>query len=229
MPPKPARLAIGSADTLRALKREPALIGQLPRWARDAGIRKDPLLHRMPWWNYKAIAFVDRSLPANARVFEYGGGASTLWLRDRGATVTTIEDNASWLGALREAVPDADLRYVAPTPGSSATPEGPFDEYAHAIDTEPDCSFDLVIIDGQARRECLFAAEPKVKPGGMLLLDDSQASDTEPPPRADLNLLRWQYLDFPTKLAGWQMHHLRGLKPGHWMPVQTSIWIKPFA
>lgn len=211
---------------LRGLAREPSLVADLPRWIGDAQVRKDPLGHRQPWWNYKAVSFVEQRLPAAARVFEFGGGASTLWLRDRGATVTTVEDSHEWLDGLRARIPDGDLRYIDPTPDVTATPDGPFDAYAAAIDGEPDDSFDLVIVDGQARRDCVLAAAPKVKPGGMLLLDDSQWSDTEPPARSDLHRLRAMYADLPQKLAGWRAHHLRGIKPGTWLPVQTTIWVK---
>lgn len=212
---------------LRGLAREPRLAADLPRWVRDARVRTDPLNYRQPWWNYKAVQFVEQRLPEHARVFEYGGGASTLWLRDHGATVTTIEDDRDWYDGLQKRLPDADLRFIDLTPGSSATPDGPFDVYAHAIDGEPDNTFDLVIVDGQARRDCVLAAAPKVRPGGMLLLDDSQWSDTEPPASDDLTRLRPLYADLPQHLAGWQANHLRGIKPGTWLPVQTTVWIKP--
>lgn len=75
---KPARLTAGTLQLLRGLAREPGLARDLPRWVRDAHIRKDPLRYRRPWWNYAAIAFVEQRLSPGARVFEYGGGASTL-------------------------------------------------------------------------------------------------------------------------------------------------------
>jgi hypothetical protein len=224
---KTARLSSGSVRMLRAFAREPLLVADLPRWIRDAPARKDPLAHRQPWWNYKAVAFVEQRLPADALVFEYGGGASTLWLRDLGATVITVEDDEDWFRGLAELLPDADLRFIRRSTQWNATPDGPFDPYSHAIDAEPDDAFDLVIVDGQARRDCVLAAAPKVKPGGMLLLDDSQWSDTEPPHRGELCRLRHLYSDLPRLLDGWPVEHLRGVKPGTWLPVQTSVWIKP--
>ena len=43
----------------------------------------------------------------------------------------------------------------------------------NAICDEPDASLDLVVVDGRARVECARRAMPKVKPGGLLLLDDT--------------------------------------------------------
>ena len=211
---------------LRALGQEPKLATDLPRWIADAKIRKAPMDHRKPWWNYHAVAFVEARLPHGARVFEYGGGASTLWLGDQGATVTTVEDSADWLAALAQRLPaDADVRFVE-TPANASAAQ-PWDPYSRAIEVEPDDSFDLVIVDGRARRDCVLAAAPKVRPGGMLLLDDSQASDTEPPPRGDPTRMRTNYADLPALLEGWVPHHLRGFKPGTWLPVQTTVWVKP--
>jgi hypothetical protein len=229
VPTKVSRLTRGSFQLLRGLTREPALLADLPQWIKDAPIRKDPLEHRRPWWNYKAVRFVESHLPEHARVFEYGGGASTLWLLDQGATVTTVEDNSEWLDRLRRRIPDGDLRFIPAGPADHADANGSFDAYAEAILGEPDDSFDLVIVDGRARRDCVLAAAPKVKPGGMLLLDDSQWSDTEPPARSNLHRLRAPYADLPDELSNWPVHHLRGIKPGTWLPVQTSIWLKPFA
>ena len=223
---KAGRLGAGSIKMIRGLVREPQLAVDLPRWIRDAPVRKDPLKFRRPWWNYAAVGFVERRLPEGAHVFEYGGGSSTLWLLDHGANVITVEDDDLWFRNLQRLVPDADLRFVPRTADSTPTAHGSFAAYSHAIDAEPDQSFDLVVVDGQARRDCMLAAAPKVKPGGMLLLDDSQWSDTAPPGR-ERHRLRAPYADLPEHLRGWSVRHLRGLKPGTWLAVQTSIWIRP--
>ena len=56
---------------------------------------------------------------------------------------------------------------------SSDVDPGFFDDYVAAINDELDNSLDLVIVDGRARVECVRRAMPKVKPGGLLLLDDT--------------------------------------------------------
>jgi len=114
-----ARLVAGSAQMLRAFASEPGLATELPRWIADAKVRKEPLTYRQPWWNYRAIAYVEARLSAGDRVFEYGGGASSLWLLDRGVQLTTIEDNEQWLRGLHTILPQADVRFM-PTPNGAS-------------------------------------------------------------------------------------------------------------
>ncbi|WP_158021321.1 class I SAM-dependent methyltransferase [Mycolicibacterium chubuense] len=220
------RLSSGSLQMLKGFSVEPGSIRDLPRWIRDAKIRKAPLEYRRPWWNYNAVAFVSKRLPPKPNVFEYGGGASTLWLLDQGATTITVEDNHDWYRALLARLPEGiDVRFIQS--GEGASPDKASEQYTNAIEQERDESFDLVIVDGQGRRECVLAAAPKVKPGGMLLLDDSQYTDHDPPQRGNLTRLRPRYEDLPNHLVGWETHHLRGIKPGTWLPIQTTVLIKP--
>jgi len=89
-------------------------------------------------------------LPAGARVFEYGGGGSTLWLEDHGASVTCAEHHEAWYQQLGLAVrPSTRIMYRASaatgTIGSEVEP-GFLDSYVDAICDEPDASLDLVIV-----------------------------------------------------------------------------------
>ena len=44
--------------------------------------------------------------------------------------------------------------------------------YVAAIDEQPDDSLDLVVVDGRERARCAARATAKVRPGGLLLVDD---------------------------------------------------------
>ena len=88
----------------------------------------------------------------------------------------------------------------------------PSDAYAAAIDGEPDASLDLVIIDGRARIECARRAMPKVRPGGLLLFDDTDSARLRP---------------VIALLGSWERHVFTGLKPGQRGPAQTSAWRRP--
>jgi hypothetical protein len=218
---KAKRLTMGALKMFDAILQEPAIAADLPRWVKDAKIRRNPLDFRRPWWNYEAIKYVEVCLPQSARIFEFGGGASTLWLTDKGARVTTIEDNRDWYEGLIAKAHDADIRLI---PKGN---DGDYD-YIHAIDAEPDDSLDLVIVDGSPDRvQCALAAVTKVRPGGMLLLDDTQFSDHQPPARYDLTRLRAEYVQVAERLSDWSVVHSRGIKPGTWLPIQTTVWTKP--
>jgi precorrin-6B methylase 2 len=116
-----------------------------------------------PWWNDRAISYLDQQLRSGDRVFEWGAGASTVWLASRGAKVTSIEHDPDWVSNVRVRCPAADVR---------AAPEDAR-VYAAAIDEFEDDSFDVVIVDGMYRPECLQRGASKVKPGGLLVLDDT--------------------------------------------------------
>jgi len=116
-----------------------------------------------PWWNDRAIRYLGQHLRSGDRVFEWGSGASTVWLVSRGADVTSIEHDPDWVSKVRVRCPAADVR---------AVPENVRD-YVAAIDEFRDDSFDVVIVDGKYRPECLHRGASKVRPGGLLVLDDT--------------------------------------------------------
>ena len=138
----------------------------------------------MPWG---AIRFLEELVSSKSCVFEYGSGGSTLFFAWRAASVTSVEHDASWgetvRGALqRGKISNADFRVVAPEleadPEYASVVSGydgmSFRKYARTICEFPDGHFDLVVVDGRARNSCVREALAKIKPGGVLLLDNSE-------------------------------------------------------
>ncbi len=179
---------------LRFAVRLLALPGQrryLGRWL--ISLRPGYLLRAgLPWLNFDAIDALAQLELRGRHVFEYGSGGSTIyWLR-RGARVVSIEHDPAWYERVRAAIPPGaplDYRLVPPEPtppdpADSADPAAyrsgdpafagrSFARYAAQIDAFPEASFDLVLVDGRARPSCLVHAAPRVRPGGMLILDNS--------------------------------------------------------
>ncbi len=144
----------------------------------------------VPWWTYPAITEVAAELAARngqARVFEWGSGASTVWLGRRAAEVHSVEHDETWVEFLRPVVADVSsvrLRHVgAPHRGEEARVpsqrfghEGlDFSDYVAAID-EVDGQFDVVVVDGRARAACLRRAVPRLAPDGIVVFDNSNRS-----------------------------------------------------
>ncbi|MGI8879041.1 MAG: class I SAM-dependent methyltransferase [Jatrophihabitans sp.] len=140
----------------------------------------------VPWWTYRASAFVERWIRSRTepvRVFEYGSGASTVWLARRAAEVHSVEHDATFA---REFAPmlagqrSARLQIVpavpSRSPSISSAKEGwrglDFSDYVAAIDGV-DGDFDLVVIDGRAREACLRKALPRLHREGIIVFDDS--------------------------------------------------------
>ena len=49
-----------------------------------------------------------------------------------------------------------------------------FEKYVKQIDQFPDSFFDIVVVDGRARPSCIAHAINKVKPGGFIIVDNSE-------------------------------------------------------
>jgi hypothetical protein len=73
------------------------------------------------------------------------------------------------LGLEQAGLHNIDYRFVPVEP-----PGAPVDHprYAAVLDEFPDDSLDLIVIDGHYRDACLTLAPPKLKRGGLLLVDD---------------------------------------------------------
>ncbi len=143
----------------------------------------------VPWWTYRAIDVIDAWLvnrPGPVRVFEYGSGASTLWLADRADEVISIEHHAGFAGVMQPALAartEVSYRLIEPrrtsTPSIGSAKPGhqglDFADYVAAIGAEPG-TFDLIVIDGRAREACLAVAPARLAPGGVIVFDNSHRS-----------------------------------------------------
>ena len=184
---------------VRALRKALTLIGVmglLDAWARRSRtglwIRslfsiydlEDLLPYDVPWWTFKAsdeVAAVLKAKP-DARVFEWGSGASTAWLSRRAGSVTSIEHDAEWADIVRPVLPaNAAVTVVEPTPARGAAGEVlsekdgfaglDFAEYVAAVDST-EGSYDLIVVDGRARNACFEHAVARLSPGGVLVFDN---------------------------------------------------------
>lgn len=174
----------------------------------------------VPWWTYDAISHVDlwlQARPRPIRVFEYGSGASTIWLSRRVEEVHSVEHHQEFGEMMAEELStygNVSLRIVPPVASSSplvgSQKEGhaglDFTDYVDAIDALPG-RFDLIVIDGRAREACLRKAMPRLADGGLIVFDNSR---------------RKRYHD-AIVASGMKEKVLRGLTPTLPYPEQTSL------
>lgn len=142
----------------------------------------------VPWWTYRAIDQVDAFLtrrPA-AKVFEFGSGASTVWLARRAGTVHSVEHDQPWFELMQSRIADypgitlvhvpADLTLGDDTLFHSEK-EGyagvSFEAYAKAI-KRTDERYDVIVIDGRARPACLSMASDCLTDGGIIVFDNTK-------------------------------------------------------
>lgn len=206
------------------LAEEPPAVGQrLRHWTHSLTKVYDSLeMARLdvPWWTYGAVAEVSSWLsarPRPIRVFEYGSGASTIWLSKRADEVHSVEHHRGFgemMAPELAGLANVSFRIVEPVP--AATPrvgsrkEGhaglDFADYVDAIDAL-DGSFDLIVIDGRAREACLAKAVGRLAPGGIIVFDNSA---------------RRRYRE-AIAASGVREQSFRGLTPTLPYPERTSV------
>lgn len=157
---------------------------------------RNSVVDESAWLTFEAIDFLDDYLKPDQKVFEYGGGGSTLFFCKRAGFVVTVENHEAWYKILSDKIKEkAYLNWeghfepgIALDSVQSRNPSEPkdymsgvkgfenlsFERYANAISKFPNETFDLVLVDGRARPSCAAAAIPKLKPGGILILDNAE-------------------------------------------------------
>lgn len=121
---------------------------------------------RLPWLPFRLIDELAELVGPGTRVFEFGGGGSTLWFLDRGCEVVTVEHVTAWSERLASLVTSDRWELL------DRSTEGGYDDYIGAILQYPEDTFDVVVVDGRARVLCALAARSRVRPGGWLIVDD---------------------------------------------------------
>lgn len=178
----------------KEILRSPSQRKHVVRWLRSqkAGYC---LENEVPWISFDATQFLKKKLFEQATVFEYGSGGSTAFWLKNGANVVSIEHNQGWYELVSQRLephPNLSYRFSAPTPlphaeynrNDASDPTHystedkellsySFESYVKEIDAFPDSYFDFVLVDGRSRPACVVHSIPKVKVGGMLILDNS--------------------------------------------------------
>lgn len=127
------------------------------------------LFHRafeVPWLAYSAVEKIDTLLRRQDRMCEYGAGGSTLWFGRRVATVTAMETAPEWAEIVTARIGRAHLeRSVRCVQAELETAyiNGPWNEGK---------TYDVVLVDGFWRLECLRKAMAGVSRTGLIIMDD---------------------------------------------------------
>jgi precorrin-6B methylase 2 len=139
---------------------------------------KTPLDLEIPWFSYAAIDFLKDHLRPQMVVCEYGSGGSTIFFARRTKSVFAIENDPKWFELVNQRLAKLSLRNatVALHPFDFKNAAGfEHSTYLHAI---PDGRFDVIVVDGmeewdQVRPICFEKAEARIRPGGIIIVDDS--------------------------------------------------------
>ena len=154
---------------------------------RRLAYRAYELTHRgEPWLAQGAIKFCDRRLDRRMVAVETGSGRSSAWFAKRVGRLTSVEHDAGWyerVGVALRQLPNVDYRLIALDHPAEEPTRPVYDRvprYVAVFDEFADGGLDFVIVDGHYRQACVRAAVPKLKVGGLLLIDNSNwLSDAE--------------------------------------------------
>lgn len=127
-----------------------------------------------PWLTPAAVRLVSTLLRPADRGAEFGSGRSTLWFAARVAALTSVEHDERWHQSLTATLKDrgvGNVDYIL-APEDQPMERGGESAYARAALALPDASIDFALVDGHYRDYSAKFIMPKIKPGGMLIIDN---------------------------------------------------------
>jgi predicted O-methyltransferase YrrM len=120
---------------------------------------------RSPWFVYSAVRHI-APLVSGKRVFEFGSGMSTLWFAERCREVISVESNSEWYASIRNNPRSRNnMRLIFAE--SKA-------DYLSAI-SRAGGKFDLILIDGLYRKDCVELARSYLNSDGLAVVDNTDA------------------------------------------------------
>jgi predicted O-methyltransferase YrrM len=129
-----------------------------------------------PWLTRQMIAVLDTWLKPDDVGIEWGSGRSTLWLASRVAHLTTVEENAEWVervGGMLAQQSGLGRVELNRAPISEADKRNPAaSQYIGIGRGIAPTSLDFALVDGALRDHCAAVAIEKLKPGGILIVDN---------------------------------------------------------
>lgn len=157
-----------------------------------------------PWLTSRAISIINRFLSAEMRGVEFGSGVSTIWLAGRCGHLVSVEHDSKWFDIVSAKLSDAGVDNVDYNLCQTGA------EYEAAIDAVS--AIDFALIDGKRRAATALKAIDRIRPGGVLILDnaDRHVPTGDPDWQPILKLLEaWEYV--PTSNGVWR----------------TDFWFRP--
>ena len=131
----------------------------------------------IPWYTYTAIEFLSQFCYKDLSVFEYGSGNSTLYWSARAAQVTSVEHNPQWYSQMQRVYADRGNVACILQPDS--------ERYVSSLSQK----YDVIVIDANWRDACSACALQYIKEGGMIIIDDTERSLSDPEYQRALKLL----------------------------------------
>jgi len=127
-----------------------------------------------PWLTPRATELLTTLLLPTDVGVEFGSGRSTAWLGSRVRHLTSVEHDEEWYAVVgarlkRQGVDNVDYLFA---PKDVPSTRGGESEYAGVLRHFAAESLDFVLVDGVYRDACARAALDRLRPGGLLVVDN---------------------------------------------------------
>lgn len=173
-----------------------------------------------PWLTADAVRLLDQLIRPDDIGVEFGSGRSTIWFAKRLSHLTSIEDSREWSAKVRgmlqrdQVASKVDYRAI----------EDP-DIYVAQAGTFADASVDFCLIDGAERDRCAEAMIPKMKSGGIFVVDNVNWFMPNPETRSPSSR-RSGYGSEAWERVGRAISGWRRIWTSNGV-TDTGVWIKP--
>lgn len=182
-----------------------------------------------PWLCRRTIEMLDCWLEPTYRGLEWGTGRSTFWFAGRVAHLTSVEHNEGWAKRVSEKLVAGGLaNRVDYHFASDGKEERSDSKYVRVVETLGASTLDFCLVDGVSRDHCAMACLEKIKPGGIIIIDNVERYIPRDPksPSPEARAIeqgsaseRWER--FVQATAEWRCIWTTN---GVW---DTAVWFKP--
>jgi tRNA A58 N-methylase Trm61 len=118
------------------------------------------------WLTYSFIYFIEDRLTKSMNILEFGSGNSTHYFSKRLKHVYSVEHHLEWYEKVKKELNDnCTLEFIELDNG-----------YELAADRWSE-DFDIILVDGRKRVECVKNSLSKLKENGVLILDNSEREE----------------------------------------------------
>jgi len=161
--------------------------------------RKDGL--EIPWMNYSIVNFLENKLQDHFRLFEFGSGYSTFFYSRLVRYVHSIEYDKEWYELIQSRIPEnVKLTFLAQDIDG---------EYCRAVKSDQE-KYDVVIVDGRDRVNCVLQSFDCLSDRGVIILDDADRK-------------RYRDVYYHAESKGFRALDFEGLKPGKFDRTVTTV------
>lgn len=131
------------------------------------------------WMHSKEKALITKHFSKEKTMLEWGSGGSTIEFSKQVKEYYSIEHNKEWHSKVNNEISLRGLKninyyYVEQNKPRRKPRQSQYDEYKDYIDIVDsfNTKFDIVLIDGRARRLCAYKVIPYLNPGAVVIIHD---------------------------------------------------------